>query len=184
MANRFDQVWFVDNGSAKNVTRHRRICQVRHTNNDVMFYFHQEEEKRIASVMARKEEEKKKEISKLAVLKVVFQWTLPRFWFCELWHHYLMVWLCSFRKSVALLSTMHSGNGRWLELRKCKYCCVYYCNEILLILQAFSGLSSLVVNIFHHYYFIFFFCSAKTVSRDALETVPQTSSNEPPDYIE
>ena len=40
--------------------------------NDVMSYFHQEEEKRIASVMARKEEEKKKEISKLAVLKVVF----------------------------------------------------------------------------------------------------------------
>ena len=38
----------------------------------LMFYLHQEEEKRIASVMARKEEEKKKEISKLAVLKVVF----------------------------------------------------------------------------------------------------------------
>lgn len=51
-------------------------CQVTY-NNDVMFYFHQEEEKRIASVMARKEEEKKKEISKLAVLKVVFSVNFP-----------------------------------------------------------------------------------------------------------
>ena len=82
------------------------------------FCFPQEEEKRIASVMARKEEEKKKEISKLAVLKASYLLTTGAQY---IFMFVFMLVLSPFRKSVVLLSTMHSDSGRYLAPGKCKY---------------------------------------------------------------